>query len=97
MWFADDLFRPLTIVRVKSLSGFSPVIVSEKPTAWELFFVSRGSVILRILPQTMAVIGLTLLLVAVHRCGSPASESRGAPWSSIVLRLMGSRACKEET
>jgi len=69
MWIADDLFRPLVVVVVRSFSGCRPVIVREKPTAWELFFVSRGSVILRILPQMMAVTGLTLLLVALHRRG----------------------------
>jgi putative membrane protein len=45
------------------------VIVREKPTVWELFFVSRGSVIHRILPQMIAVTGLTLLLVVLHRRG----------------------------
>jgi ion channel-forming bestrophin family protein len=45
------------------------VIVRDKPTAWELFFVGRGSVILRILPQMLAVTGLTLLLVVLHRRG----------------------------
>jgi putative membrane protein len=47
----------------------SPVIVREKPTTWELFLVSRGSVIHRILPQMIAVTGLTLVLVALHRSG----------------------------
>ena len=45
------------------------MIVREKPTAWELFFVSRGSVIRRILPQMIAVTALTLVLVALHRRG----------------------------
>ena len=45
------------------------MIVREKPTVWELFFVSRGSVIHRILPQMIAVTGLTLLLVVLHRRG----------------------------
>src|SRR5258708_19905039 len=69
MWIADVLFRTLVVVVVRSFSGFRPVIVREKPTAWELFFVSRGSVIVRILAQMMAVTGLTLLLVALHRRG----------------------------
>jgi len=55
------------------------VIVREKPTAWELFFVSRGSVILRILPQMIAVTGLTLLLVVLHRRGwAQISDHRAA-------------------
>jgi len=45
------------------------MIVREKPTVWELFFVSRGSVIHRLLPQMIAVTGLTLLLVVLHRRG----------------------------
>ena len=45
------------------------MIVREKPTVWKLFFVSRGSVIHRILPQMIAVTGLTLLLVVLHRRG----------------------------
>jgi putative membrane protein len=45
------------------------VIVREKPAVWELFFVSRGSVIHRILPQMIAVTCLTLLLVVLHRRG----------------------------
>jgi ion channel-forming bestrophin family protein len=57
------------VVVVSSFSGSRTVIVREKPTAWELFFVSRGSVILRILPQMIAVTGLTLLLVVLHRRG----------------------------
>jgi ion channel-forming bestrophin family protein len=69
MWIADDLFRPLVVVVVRSFSGYRPVIVRDKPTAWELFFVYRGSAIVRILPQMMAVTGLTLLLVALHRRG----------------------------
>jgi putative membrane protein len=69
MWIADDLFRPSVVVVVRSFSRYRQVIVRDKPTAWELFFVRRGSVILRILPQMMAVTGLTLLLVALHRRG----------------------------
>src|SRR5216684_1935782 len=69
MWIADDLFRPLVVVVVRSFSGCRPVIVREKPTAWELFFVLRGSVILRILPRIGAVAGLSLLVVLLHRRG----------------------------
>jgi putative membrane protein len=69
MWIANDLLRSLVVVVVRSFSRCRPVIVRDKPTAWELFFVCRGSVILRILPQMMAVTGLTLLLVVLHRRG----------------------------
>src|SRR5258708_1993599 len=45
------------------------MIVPEKPTVWELFFFSRGSSIPRLLPPIIAVTGLTLLLVVLHRRG----------------------------
>ena len=43
------------------------MIVREKPTPWEVFFVVRGSVIRRILPMMGVVAGLSLIVVLMHR------------------------------
>jgi putative membrane protein len=43
------------------------VIVRDKPTAWELFFVLRGSVVPQIYPQIAAVAGLSLIVMALQR------------------------------
>lgn len=45
------------------------MIVRDRPTPWEVFFVLRGSVILRILPQMGAVAALSLIVVLLHRAG----------------------------
>lgn len=45
------------------------MIVRDKPTAWELFFVLRGSVVQQIYPQIGAVTGLSLIVVTLQRSG----------------------------
>ena len=45
------------------------MIVREKPAAWEVFFVLRGSIIWRIFPLLAAVAGLSLIVVLLHRSG----------------------------
>src|SRR5438552_7623298 len=49
--------------------GGIPVIVRDKPTAWEVFFVLRGSLVQKILPQIAFVAGLSLLVVTLQRSG----------------------------
>ena len=45
------------------------MIVREKPTPWEVFFVLHGSVIRKILPLMGAVAGLSMIVVLLHRFG----------------------------
>lgn len=45
------------------------MIVRDKPTPWEVFFVLRGSVILQILPQMAVVATLSLAVVVMHHLG----------------------------
>ena len=45
------------------------MIVREKPPAWKLFFVLRGSLVLRILSQISIVAGLSLIVVTLQRSG----------------------------
>lgn len=43
------------------------MIVRDRPTVWQVFFVLRGSIVLRILPLIAGVAALSLLLVVLHR------------------------------
>lgn len=43
------------------------MIVRPRPPLWKLFFILKGSIILRILPQIFAVFLLSLLVVWAHR------------------------------
>ncbi len=45
------------------------MIVRDRPTIWQIFFVLRGSIVLRILPLMAGVAALSLLLVVLHRTG----------------------------
>ncbi|MFT3812453.1 MAG: bestrophin family ion channel [Acidovorax sp.] len=45
------------------------MIVRDRPTIWQVFFVLRGSVVLRILPLIASVAALSLLIVVLHRAG----------------------------
>ena len=45
------------------------MIVRDKPTAWEVFFVLRGSIVPRILPAMGGIAVLSLVIVLLHRAG----------------------------
>ena len=67
------------------------MIVREKPTPWEVFFVIRGSVIRRILPAMAAVAGLLQLIAGVALgLASPEALHRAAregPRATILVVL----------
>jgi ion channel-forming bestrophin family protein len=45
------------------------MIVRDKPTVWEVFFVLRGSIVPRILPAMGGIAVLSLVIVLLHRAG----------------------------
>ena len=61
------------------------MIVRDKPTAWELFLVLRGSVVQQIFPQISAVAGLSLIVVFLHRRGL----IHLAPITPLALSVIG--------
>ncbi|GGD94786.1 membrane protein [Aureimonas endophytica] len=64
------------------------MIVRARPSAFRLFFILRGSIVPRILPQLGLVFALSALVVAAHRL-SPAlvPGSSAAPFALIGIAL----------
>lgn len=61
------------------------MILRDKPTALELFFVLRGSIIQKILPQIGFVAGLSLIVVALQHAG----VTRVPPIPQLALSVIG--------
>lgn len=61
------------------------MIVRDKITAWEVFFVLRGSIVLRILPLMVGVAALSLIVVMLQRTGF----TRITPITPMALSVIG--------
>ncbi|MBN9044244.1 MAG: bestrophin family protein [Rhizobiales bacterium] len=65
------------------------MIVRPRPPLWRLFFILKGSVITRILPQLCVVFVLSLIVVAAHRTfpGRVPAFSNGAGLTLLGIAL----------
>ncbi len=70
------------------------MIVRPRPPLWKLFFILKGSIVTRILPQIFAVFVLSLVVVWAHRAfpGWVPAFNNGRPLRCWVLRFRSSSA-----
>jgi putative membrane protein len=71
-----------------SQQGSFAMIVRARPNLFQLFFILRGSVIQRIFPQVLFVLGLSAVIVSLHRMKPgmvPAVD--GAPFALLGIAL----------
>lgn len=61
------------------------MIVRDKPTPWQVFFVLRGSIVPRILPQILGIAGLSVVVVYLARTG----VFSATPVAPIALSVIG--------
>ncbi|MBB4351666.1 MULTISPECIES: bestrophin family protein [Rhizobiaceae] len=64
------------------------MIIRERPTLGQLFFIYRGSVIQRIFPQMLVVVAMSAIIVIAHRLAPQFVPSvAGAPFTLIGIAL----------
>jgi putative membrane protein len=61
------------------------VIVRDRPPAWRVFFIVRGSIVPRILPQILFVAGLSVAIMSL----SPAAGWHVTPVAPVALSVIG--------
>ncbi|MFT3802591.1 MAG: bestrophin family ion channel [Burkholderiaceae bacterium] len=61
------------------------MIVRDRPTVWEVFFVLRGSILPRILPSILGVAALSLAIVLANRAGG----LKLPPIPAVALTVIG--------
>ncbi len=63
------------------------MILRDKPGLWQLLFATRGSIILKILPQVAAVAGFSLAILLVDRHLHPLTHPNSAPFTVFGIAL----------
>jgi putative membrane protein len=63
------------------------MILRDKPGVWELLLATRGSIILKILPQLAVVSGFALLVMLADRYWRPLTHTNIAPFTVFGIAL----------